>query len=155
VELIHWWEERPDFASANFSEEGTDELCSTLLELGIGVEAGLASLADARAFTESRFSDRCLRVLVEVDGDAAEAVRLSEEIDAELDRAGIEVPRVHHGYGIATWAVMEAAGKRGRDLRVGLEDTLVLPDGRPAAHNGDLVAVAVGLAAGRYQAGAE
>jgi uncharacterized protein (DUF849 family) len=56
---------------------------------------------------------------------------------------------VHHGYNIATWAVLEAAVKRGRDLRVGLEDTLVLPDGRPAAHNGELVAAAVRLAAGR------
>jgi uncharacterized protein (DUF849 family) len=149
VVLVHRWEERPDFASANFSEEGTDELCATLLDLGIGIEAGLASLADARAFSASRFADRCLRVLVEVDGDAAEAVRLSEEIDAELDRADVEVPRVHHGYDIATWAVVEAAVKRGRDLRVGLEDTLVLPDGRLAAHNGELVAAAVRLAAGR------
>jgi uncharacterized protein (DUF849 family) len=55
-------------------------------------------------------------------------------------------PRLHHGYGAATWAVLAAAVERGRDIRVGLEDTLELPDGSTASGNGELVAAAARLA---------
>ena len=66
---------------------------------------------------------------------------------AELTRLGITAPQVHHGYGLATWDVIRAAVAMGQDFRVGLEDTTVLPDGRVAAGNGELVAAAVRLAA--------
>lgn len=46
----------PDFCSVNFSEDGTDELCQLLLDKGIAIEAGLNSVADARAFVDSRFT---------------------------------------------------------------------------------------------------
>src|SRR4029077_17829197 len=62
--LIERWSVLPDFASVNFSEDGTDELYTLLLDKGIKVEAGLGSVADARAFVDSGFVDRCLRVLV-------------------------------------------------------------------------------------------
>ena len=52
---------------------------------------------------------------------------------------------MHHGYGLATWDVIRAAVAMGQDFRVGLEDTTVLPDGRVAAGNGELVAAAVRL----------
>ena len=52
---------------------------------------------------------------------------------------------MHHGYDLATWDVIRAAVAMGQDFRVGLEDTTVLPDGRVAAGNGDLVAAAVRL----------
>ena len=48
--------------------------------------------------------------------------------------------------GVATWAVLRAAINLGRDIRVGLEDTVVLPDGRPASGNRELVETAVRLA---------
>ena len=57
-------------------------------------------------------------------------------------------PRLHHGYGLATWHVLRAAVALGRDIRVGLEDTVVLADGTPATSNAELVAAAVALAAG-------
>ena len=41
--------------------------------------------------------------------------------------------------------VMRAAVAMGQDIRVGLEDTTVLPTGDVAAGNGDLVAAAVRL----------
>jgi uncharacterized protein (DUF849 family) len=47
--------------------------------------------------------------------------------------------------GAATWAVLRAAVARGRDIRVGLEDTTVLPDGRAANGNRELVEAAVAL----------
>jgi uncharacterized protein (DUF849 family) len=42
--------------------------------------------------------------------------------------------------------VIEAALGLGRDIRVGLEDTVVLPDGSTAADNAELVASAVRFA---------
>jgi uncharacterized protein (DUF849 family) len=42
--------------------------------------------------------------------------------------------------------VLERAVALGHDIRVGLEDTLVLPGGRPARDNAALVAAALGLA---------
>jgi uncharacterized protein (DUF849 family) len=56
------------------------------------------------------------------------------------------VPQLWHGYGGSTWEVLAAAVADGVDVRVGLEDVLVLPDGRVASDNGELVAAAVALA---------
>jgi beta-keto acid cleavage enzyme len=56
-------------------------------------------------------------------------------------------PRLHHGYGAATWPVLRAAVLLGRDIRVGLEDTTILANGRPASGNGELVEAAVNLVA--------
>ena len=39
--------------------------------------------------------------------------------------------------------MLDAAHRRGREIRVGLEDTLWLPDARRAASNAELVAAAV------------
>jgi uncharacterized protein (DUF849 family) len=66
-------------------------------------------------------------------------------IDEELSRLGVTAPQRHHGVGTATWAVLEAAAARGRDIRIGLEDTLVREDGSPAADNSELVGEAVRL----------
>jgi len=44
--------------------------------------------------------------------------------------------------------VLAAAQAAGVDMRVGLEDVLVLPDGRSAADNAQLVAAAVALTSG-------
>ena len=46
---------------------------------------------------------------------------------------------------LATYDVIRAAAGMGADVRIGLEDTTVLPDGTTAAGNGDLVAAAVRL----------
>ncbi len=43
--------------------------------------------------------------------------------------------------------MLRAAIRLGRDIRVGLEDTTVLADGRVASGNGELVGAAVRLAA--------
>jgi uncharacterized protein (DUF849 family) len=41
--------------------------------------------------------------------------------------------------------VLREAYRRGLDARIGLEDTLVLPDGSVAIDNADLVRAALGL----------
>ena len=55
--------------------------------------------------------------------------------------------QVHHGDGIASWAVSSRALARGHGMRTGLEDTTVLPDGRPPTDNAALVRAAVALLA--------
>ncbi len=88
-----------------------------------------------------------IRVLIEPrDKSPDAAVATAAQADETLDRHGIQAPRVHHGYGIATWHVIRAALQVGRDIRIGLEDTVMLPDGSTATGNGELVAAAVRLA---------
>ena len=80
-------------------------------------------------------------MLVEIDDEglgAEPAVAAAAAIDAVLDGAGIDRPRLHHGYGPATWAVLAAAVPLGRDIRVGLEDVLELPGGEIAPGNAAL-----------------
>ncbi len=48
LEAVASWTERPDLASVNLSEPGAEELVGILTDLGVGVEAGVASIADAR-----------------------------------------------------------------------------------------------------------
>jgi uncharacterized protein (DUF849 family) len=90
--------------------------------------------------------DALTRALVEPgEDDPADAAATAQAIDAALDAAGIGAPRVHHGFGLATWDVLRRAKALGHGWRVGFEDTLVLPDGRPAASNAELVSAALAL----------
>ena len=63
-------------------------------------------------------------------------------MEQALADGGITLEQVHHGDGIASWAVNRRGAARGHGIRTGLEDTPVLPDGRQAAGNGELVAAA-------------
>ena len=150
LELIEGWAAagaRPDFASVNLSEEGNEELADCLRAAGIGVEAGVWSVANVEALAGSGFADDLVRVLIEpVEADPEAAVGLAGAMEAALDAAGIYAPRLHHGVGAATWAVLRNAISLGRDIRVGLEDTLELPDGTRAEGNGALVAAAAEMA---------
>jgi uncharacterized protein (DUF849 family) len=140
--LIERWTVLPDFASVNFSEDGTDELCTLLLARGIKIEAGLGSVADARAFVDSDFVERCLRVLVEVEPGASDPIRTAAIIGRVLEGSGIRLPRVQHGHDAAAWPLLEDALVHGYDVRIGLEGTLLMPDGSRAQRNADLVAAA-------------
>jgi hypothetical protein len=87
-----------------------------------------------------------LRVLIEVeDVMPAAAVTTAAACAAELARGGITARQLHHGYGLATYDVIRAAAAMDADVRIGLEDTTVLPDSTMAEGNGDLVAAAVRL----------
>ena len=72
--IVEAWKEMPDLVTANQGEAGIVELCELLLSRGVGIEAGLLSTDDARAFVVSGLAGRCRRVLIEpldVDPDAA------------------------------------------------------------------------------------
>ncbi|SRR6266849_2335048 len=144
--LVERWTVLPDFASVNFSEDGTNELCTLLLAKGIEIEAGLGSVADARAFVDSGFVERCLRVLVEVEPGVPDPIRTAAIIGRVLEGSGIHLPRLQHGHDTAAWPLLEDALVHGYDVRIGLEDTLLMPDGSRAPRNADLVAAAARLA---------
>jgi uncharacterized protein (DUF849 family) len=143
--LIATWRE-PDMASVNLGEEGAEMVMTALVGAGIGIEAGIWSVADVERLVATGMADGLTRVLVEIvvpTGDpAVEALR----IDAALDAAGITAPRLHHGEGSAAWPVLRQAIELRRDIRIGLEDTFLLPDGSPAASNAALVRSAYQLA---------
>ena len=148
--LILGWDPRPDFVSVNLHEPGILELVRTLPGAGVGVEAGVWTALAARRFVDEDLARHCLRVLVEPqEPEPAAALATVASVDAVLDEAGIRLQRVYHGHDRSAWPVIEAMVARGRDVRVGLEDVLTLPDGRPARDNAELVATVVALAAGR------
>jgi uncharacterized protein (DUF849 family) len=145
LDLVAGWtgDGRPDYASINLNEPGTDDLADLLTSIGIGIEAGVWTPGDARLLGASGFRDRILWVLMEPeDRVPAEAVATAAATAAELTRQGITARQVRHGYDLATWEVLAAAVADGQDIRVGLEDTTVLPDGSTAEGNGQLVATA-------------
>ena len=140
------WEEMPDLVTANQGEAGILELCELLLSRGVGIEAGLLSLEDARAFVRSGLAGRCRRVLIEpLDADPDAAVQHAAKMEDVVVSAGITLEQVHHGYDIACWAVNRRGLDRGHGIRTGLEDITLLPDGKPARDNADLVAAAARL----------
>jgi uncharacterized protein (DUF849 family) len=145
VASVHRWTE-PDFASVNLSEEGALEVMAALTDRGIGIEAGIASVEDVERLVSGGMSDDLLRVLIEpVEEEPAQALATAQAVDAALEEAGVDSPRLAHGAGVATWSVLEWAAATGHDLRIGLEDTLVMADGSPAENNEALVGAAAEL----------
>jgi uncharacterized protein (DUF849 family) len=136
---IRGWRTPPDFVSVNLGELGWAGIIRAALHAGIGVEAGLASPLEADELARSPFAHRAVRALVEVVGGAEDARAVSERVPEG-------VPQLWHGYGPLTWEVVAAGVAAGHDVRVGLEDVLVLPDGRTVEGNAELVAAAVELA---------
>jgi uncharacterized protein (DUF849 family) len=134
---------RPDFASVNVCEPGWTELAGTLSLAGILTEAGVWSVADARALVSAPVADLA-RILVEITGGPAEtAVDRADQILRELDDAGATAPRLLHGEREWCWPLVAQAGALGLPTRIGLEDTIVGPDGQPVTGNADLVRLAL------------
>ncbi len=131
---------RPDEASVNLAEPTAPEVMAALAAGGIGLEAGLASAADARRFLAQGVP--CRRVLVEMD-DTDDAAAVAEEVLAILDAAGHAAERQLHGFGRSAWPLARMAAARGMMLRIGLEDMDALPDGTPAPGNAALVRAAL------------
>ena len=101
---------------------------------------------DALAFVRSGLAGRCQRVLIEpLDEDAHVAVQHAANMEEIVVSAGITLPQVHHGYGMACWAVNQRGLERGYGIRTGLEDVTLLPDGKQARDNAELVAAAAYL----------
>jgi uncharacterized protein (DUF849 family) len=133
------WRVRPDFVSVNVSELGWAGIVRAALHAEMTVEVGLATPADAGQLARSPFTHQVLRAVVEVEGGADDARAVAERIPDGI-------AQIWHGTGSGTWEVLTAAAVAGIDVRVGLEDVLVLPDGSIAPDNAALVTAALNLA---------
>ncbi len=153
--LISKWTQ-PAYSSVNLCEDGAVEVMRALLAAGIGIEAGVWTPQDAQALVSSGLAGQVRRVLIEpgeAQGGKSDAIPMAEAIHDILDRADVRAPRLQHGDGELTWILIEDAVRRGLDTRVGLEDTLCLPDGSRARNNADLVTAARNLGAGAIGSG--
>jgi uncharacterized protein (DUF849 family) len=138
------WQVLPDYVSVNFSEADAPDVIRLLRKRGIGIEAGLATVADAERYVAFPEAAACLRILIEIDDQQkADAMRVAHNIIAVLDRAGSRLPRQLHGYDACKWTLHAEALRLGLDQRIGLEDGKLLPDGRIAESNAELIAAAV------------
>ncbi|MFB7090638.1 3-keto-5-aminohexanoate cleavage protein [Streptomyces sp. NPDC056296] len=137
---VRSWTILPDHASVNWHEPGAEEVAAALIERGVGVEAGVWSGTDGAAlFLRSPLGPKVLRVLAEVtDTDPATAEASAHTLLTELGKAHGR-PVLLHGEDAGAWPVLRLAGRLGHPARIGLEDTLFLPDGRRAASNAELV----------------
>lgn len=143
-DLIRAWRERPDYASVNLSEEDAPAVISLLNEIGVGVEAGIATVADAERFVALPNANRSLRILIEIDEqDLAKGRQMALDIEAVLTRAGIRKPIQLHGFDATVWDFVDMAAAERFSTRVGLEDGKHLPDGSEARDNAELVSIAV------------
>jgi uncharacterized protein (DUF849 family) len=144
LRAIERWEVLPDFASVNLHEAGAIEAAELLLDRGVGVEAGVWHPEAAGVLADSGLADRCLRILLEpMEPELPAALATVGRIEERLGGAAAGVPRLLHGTDRTAWALLAEAGRRGWQARIGLEDTLLRPDGRRAAGNEELVRLAV------------
>ncbi len=138
VALVRSWTVLPELASVNWSEAGAPALVSALIERGVGIEAGIWSVEDARRFVESDLARFCVRALVEpTETRTADALATAEAIVDALAPLGL--PLVVHGQDATAWAVLRWAAAHRHGIRIGLEDTLALEGGRRAKDNAELV----------------
>ncbi|MBT2442666.1 3-keto-5-aminohexanoate cleavage protein [Streptomyces sp. ISL-36] len=146
VGRVRSWTVLPDHASVNWHEQGAEELAAALLDRGVGVEAGLWSGTDGPArFLRSPLAPRVLRILAEVmDTDPATAGTTALDLLATLADAPA-APLLLHGEDGGAWPVVRLARRLGLETRIGLEDTLFLPDGSPAGSNAQLVSATLSV----------
>lgn len=146
VAHIRAWTVLPDHASVNWHEPGAEAVAKALLKRGVGVEAGIWSGTDAaERFAASALAPRVLRVLAEVtDPDPATARDSARALLAAIGTTQGR-PVLLHGEEGGAWPVLRLAGRLGLATRVGLEDTLTLPNGERASSNAQLVAAALSV----------
>ncbi len=140
-ERVRGWTVLPDFASVAWHEPGAEDVAAALLGLGVGVEAGIRSGTDGAArLAASPLGPRVLRVVAQVADPVPKTARASAHaLLAELGQAHGR-PVLLHGEQAGAWPVLRLAGRLGLAARIGLADTLLLPDGQPASSNAQLVA---------------
>lgn len=161
VAAVRSWSVLPDFASVNAHEAGAEAVAAALHERGVLVEVGLWTLDAVEAYQSWRVPVG--RILVECMAEevpvaVADAARILAALPsssrapavppsaARSPQGAVAPPVLLHAEGPATWAVLAEAVSRGLHTRIGLEDTLLLPDGTPTPDNAALVTAA--LAAG-------
>jgi uncharacterized protein (DUF849 family) len=143
LRAVDGWSVLPDFASLNWHEPGSEDLARLLLGKGLGVEVGIFHAEAAESWAASEIAAHCMRVMIELGPGAGTA--LADDLLRQVLAAGSPAPVLLHGLDESCWPILEHAGVRGVQTRIGMEDTLRLPDGSQAPGNAALVAAAVQL----------
>jgi uncharacterized protein (DUF849 family) len=120
---------RPDIASVHVGRPGWRDLAEALHRVNVEVELVVASpglLTD--------LPDGVSRITVTATRETAE--RLLGEVEP------LGLPVLLHGRDAEAWSVLDYGALLEHHVRMGLEDTLHLPDGRRAKNNAELVALA-------------
>jgi uncharacterized protein (DUF849 family) len=139
--LIRGWIRLPKFASVNMDEDGAVAVAELLLRRGVAVELGLPTIESSERMMRSGIWKRALRILLEAQEQTLDAALATVAAIEEIIN-GCSLPRLLHGFDAMTWPLIAEAAQRKWDTRVGLEDTLVLPDGSPAHSNAQLIEAA-------------
>ena len=146
MEAVSSWVVLPDYVSINLREEGALELADRVMQMKIGIEAGVWEAADVEILISSGLAPLSLRILMEpADKEFAAAAANVERMIVMLDGERIKTPRMLHGLNATAWPMLRFAIEKGYHSRIGFEDVLTLPDGSPATSNAALVAAAIGL----------
>ncbi|MBM6404056.1 3-keto-5-aminohexanoate cleavage protein [Phycicoccus sp. CSK15P-2] len=151
VAMVREWE-GVDCATVNVGEPGFETVMATLVDAGIGVDAGVWAPAEVDALVASGLLPHLTRVSVELSpGEpyrlTGDPRQVAADVWQRLDAAGVACARLTHGDGTFTWPLVREAFALGHHTRVGFEDSVQLPDGRIATGNADLVRAAVDLRA--------
>jgi uncharacterized protein (DUF849 family) len=141
LQAVKRWSELPDFASVNWHEPGAQDLAELLLSRGVGVEAGIFHAEAAASWAASEIAPHCMRVMIELGGDGD--IVTADDLLSQVMAAGSPAPVLLHGLDESCWPLLQHAGRRGVQTRIGLEDTVALPDGSTAKDNAALVSAAV------------
>lgn len=146
VAAVQAWTVLPDFASVNWSEDGSDEVAAVLEARGVGIEAGLFHPQAVENWAASPSRGACVRLMIEL--------RATPDLEARVDQMLAQIravdpvtPVLVHSFGDDAWRAVRYAAALGVQTRIGLEDTVLMPDGTPAPGNAALVAAAYEAAA--------
>ncbi|MFS8103198.1 3-keto-5-aminohexanoate cleavage protein [Lentzea alba] len=119
---------RPDIASVHVDEPGWRDLAQALYQVNVAVELVVA------APTELDPPPGTTRITVTATEHTA------EQILQQVEPLGL--PILLHGRENSAWPVFTYAARLEHHTRMGLEDTLVLPNGDQAKNNAELIAMA-------------
>lgn len=145
-DCISRWNVLPDYASVNLSEADAPAVMELLGRMGVGIEAGLATVADAERFASFPNCNQVFRILVEIEEQNSEkADAIADGIETVLRRANLLRPVLLHGFDAKVWHFVSRARKSRLSTRVGLEDGRLLKNGNIASGNDELVGNAVDI----------
>ncbi|MGO7181821.1 3-keto-5-aminohexanoate cleavage protein [Rhizobium brockwellii] len=150
-EAIRRWRVLPDYASVNLSEDDAPGVMQLLRQKCVGIEVGLASLADAERYIGLDDHEQVFRVLIELDDEQnlQRACDIANGIIKVLRDSRVARPILLHGFDDTVWPFVRMARERRYSTRIGLEDGKHLPDGTIANDNTALVTAAVAIFRGQ------